>query len=90
MPLRPARCVSIYPLLFTQNGIPGRWVHGWDQQVHPRKKNKDGTVYSALTLDGGQTYEFRNFLDQERWENDWSADAYSPNEMGTEKSVIED
>ena len=62
--------------------------NGWDQQADPMKKKKDGTFYTALTLDVGQSYEFRYLLDQERWENDWTADAYSPNEMGTENSII--
>jgi hypothetical protein len=68
------------------------WSHdfnGWDQRAEPMKKKKDGTFYTALTLNVGRSYEFRYLLDQERWENDWSADAYSPNEMGTENSVIE-
>lgn len=61
----------------------------WDERAQPMKRKKDGTFYTALTLDAGRSYQFRYLLDNDRWENDWSADAYSPNEMGTENSVIE-
>jgi hypothetical protein len=27
-------------------------------------------------------------LDGERWENDWAADGYAPNNFGTEDSVV--
>lgn len=63
--------------------------NGWDELVTPMKKKKDGTFYTAITLDTENTYQFRYLLDGERWENDWSADAYAPNEMGTENSVVE-
>ena len=62
--------------------------NGWDKTANPMKKKKDGTFYTALTLDTGQAYQFRYFLDGERWENDWEADDYAPGEMGEENSVV--
>ncbi|MFW5714380.1 MAG: isoamylase early set domain-containing protein [Brevefilum sp.] len=61
----------------------------WDNTANPMKKKKDGMFYTVLTLDAGKSYEFRYFLDGERWENDWEADAYIPGEMGEENSVVE-
>ncbi len=60
----------------------------WDEGATPMKEKKDGTFYTALTLESGKEYQFRYLLDNERWENDWSADAYAPSEMGTENSVV--
>jgi 1,4-alpha-glucan branching enzyme len=60
----------------------------WDEEGQPMKKRKDGTFYTAVTLDTGQSYQYRYLLDHERWENDWEADDYVTNEMGTENSVV--
>lgn len=60
----------------------------WDEGANPMKQKKDGTFYTAVTLESGKEYQFRYLLDDDRWENDWSADAYAINEMGTENSVV--
>jgi len=62
--------------------------NGWDQQANPMKQKKDGTFYTAVTLQTGEEYQFRYLLDGNRWENDWQADAYDKNEMGDENSVV--
>lgn len=60
----------------------------WDQDADPMKMKKDGTFYTAVTLETGQSYQYRYLLDEACWENDWNADAYVPNEEGTENSVV--
>lgn len=60
----------------------------WDKTAHPMKKQKDGSFTLTLKLDAGRHYHFRYFLDGERWENDWEADAYVPNEFGSDDSVL--
>jgi len=60
----------------------------WNKSAEPMKKRKDGTFYTAVTLEVGKEYQFRYFLDNYRWENDWDADVYVPNERGTENSVV--
>ena len=62
--------------------------NNWDKTADPMKKKKDGTFYTALTLDTGKAYQFRYYLDDERWENDWNADDYTLGEMGEENSVV--
>ena len=62
--------------------------NNWDENADPMKAKKDGTFYTAVTLEKGQSYQFRYLLDGERWENDWEADDYVPNEMGLENSVV--
>ena len=61
----------------------------WSTTAHPMTKDTDGGFATALTLEPGRTYRFRYLLDGERWENDWAADAYVPNEFGGEDSVID-
>ena len=62
--------------------------NNWDREANPMKEKKDGTFYTAMTLETGKDYQFRYLLDDDRWENDWDADAYTPNEIGTENSVV--
>jgi len=52
------------------------------------KQLKDGSFSTTLSLTPGNSYRFRYLLDEERWENDWDADLYLPNEFGSEDSVV--
>jgi len=61
----------------------------WDITAHPMRRLKDGSFSVTLSVDAGQSYRFRYYLDGERWENDWEADQYLPNEHGTEDSVLD-
>lgn len=63
--------------------------NGWDPRAHPLKLRKDGRFSTTISLESDRTYRFRYLLDGERWENDWSADRYLPNEFGTDDSVID-
>ena len=60
----------------------------WSPTKHPMKKLKDGSFSVTVSLEPGQSYRFRYLLDNERWENDWDADAYVANQYGTEDSLI--
>jgi 1,4-alpha-glucan branching enzyme len=60
----------------------------WDKTAHPMEKQKNGSFSLTLNLDAGRHYHFRYFLDGERWENDWDAEAYVPNHFGSEDSVL--
>jgi 1,4-alpha-glucan branching enzyme len=53
------------------------------------KQRKDGSFSITVSLPAGQSYRFKYLVDGRRWENDWSADAYVPNNFGTEDSLIE-
>ena len=61
----------------------------WDQTVNPMKKLKSGDFSVTVSLEASRQYRFRYYLDGERWENDWEADAYLPNVFGSEDSVVE-
>ena len=60
----------------------------WNAKSHPMKRRTDGSFSTTVTLPAGRDYRFRFLLDGERWENAWQADAYLPNEFGTEDSVV--
>jgi 1,4-alpha-glucan branching enzyme len=60
----------------------------WDPEKHTLKRRKDGSFSTTISLKPGSSYRFRYLLDGERWENDWQADEYLPNEFGTQDSVI--
>lgn len=60
----------------------------WDQNSHPMKRAKDGSFSLTISLKPGYQYRFRYLLDGERWENDWAADSYLPNDLGSEDSVV--
>lgn len=60
----------------------------WSLSDTPMKKLKNGTFTTTMKLPCGNEYKFRYLIDSNRWENDWGADAYAPNEFGGEDSVI--
>ncbi len=60
----------------------------WSQESHPMKQLKDGSFSVTLSVPANQSYRFRYLLDGERWENDWEADAYEPNEHGSDDSIL--
>jgi hypothetical protein len=43
----------------------------------------------VIELPAGRTYQYRYLVDGDRWENDWQADAYAPNDYGGDDSVID-
>ena len=63
--------------------------NNWERASHPMNQLKDGSFSLTVTLETGRQYRFRYLLDGEKWENDWEADGYVPNEFGTEDSIVE-
>jgi 1,4-alpha-glucan branching enzyme len=62
----------------------------WAMHSLPMKRMKNGGFKLAIDLPCGNTYQFRYLLDDDRWENDWSADRYCYSEFGNcENSVVE-
>jgi len=61
----------------------------WHKSGAPLRPQPDGSWAVTLTLELGKSYRFRYFDNQARWHNDWEADAYVPNEFGTEDSVVD-
>lgn len=68
-------------------------LHGdftdWERNPIKMRHYKDGNFKASVTLEAGKSYRYRYQLDGERWENDWKADTYAPNEFDSEDSVVE-
>jgi 1,4-alpha-glucan branching enzyme len=60
----------------------------WDRETHAMHRTSGGSFVLTIGLPAGRTYRFRYLLDDERWENDWQADAYEPNSYGSYDSII--
>jgi 1,4-alpha-glucan branching enzyme len=60
----------------------------WDAEANPMKQLKNGSFSATISLPAGQSYRYRYLLDNERWENDWDAEAYSVNEFGGDDSIV--
>ncbi|HSG59924.1 MAG TPA: isoamylase early set domain-containing protein [Pseudomonadales bacterium] len=49
---------------------------------------KTGSYKLKLRLPTDAEFQFKYLLNDAEWENDYAADAYIPNDQGTENSVI--
>ena len=52
-------------------------------------RDAEGGFSLTVALDAGRAYRFRYLLDDQRWENDWAADAYLPNSFGGDDSIVD-
>ncbi len=53
------------------------------------KLDRNGFFKAEVELETGKEYQFRYLIDQDHWENDWSADKYVPSPFqGIENSVV--
>jgi len=60
----------------------------WSPVATPMQQAADTTWSVALSLDSGHDYQFRYLANGTDWHNDWAADAYLPNEFGSDNSVV--
>ena len=60
----------------------------WSETAAPLARAPDGSWSVSLTLDAGREYQFRYLDDLGAWHNDWAADAYAPNDFGSDNSVL--
>jgi 1,4-alpha-glucan branching enzyme len=60
----------------------------WTSAPIEMKKFKNGTFKTTVDLEVGKNYEFRYVIDGEKWENDWNADSYVPNEVTFEDNSV--
>jgi len=54
----------------------------------PMNPCPDGSFELVVELPAASSYQFRYLLDDHRWENDWAADGYVPNDYGGDDSVV--
>ena len=60
----------------------------WDKEQTKLRKQKAGHYAATLELEVGNEYQYRFVVDGERWENDWSADKYVPNNLSFEENSV--
>lgn len=60
-----------------------------DWRMVSMQPDADGSMFATFDLAVGHTYRFRYLIDGERWENDWAADSYVPNDYGGDDSVVD-
>jgi len=68
--------------------VCGEW-NDWSADADVMRRDPEGGFSVTVGLDAGQAYRFRYLLDGQRWENDWAADAYQPNDFGGDDSVVD-
>lgn len=62
-------------------------ANGWSPI--PMQQLKSGEFKTRVKLPAGRQFQFRYLIDGRRWENDDAADAYVPNEHGSENSIVD-
>ena len=68
--------------------VCGEW-NDWSADADVMRRDPEGGFSVTVGLDAGRAYRFRYLLDGQRWENDWAADAYQPNNFGGDDSVVD-
>ena len=68
--------------------VCGEW-NDWSADADVMHRDAEGGFSVTVGLDAGRAYRFRYLLDGQRWDNDWSADAYQPNGFGGDDSVVD-
>ena len=62
----------------------------WSHDQHAMTVDGDGTQSTvSIRLAPGRAYRFRYLIGGTRWENDWGADRYEPNDFGGDDSVVD-
>jgi hypothetical protein len=62
--------------------------NAWSKTATPMTRVGNHFV-ASISLAAGRTYRYKFLVDGERWENDWTADAYVSNEYGGDDSVLD-
>ncbi|MBI4681875.1 MAG: isoamylase early set domain-containing protein [Nitrospirae bacterium] len=62
--------------------------NNWNMSEHQMKKLKNGDFTATVELPCNREFRFRYLIDSCRWENDWFADKYVPNDYGSDDSVV--
>ena len=70
-----------------QADIAGEWDDWQLTPMKPAKRGK-GPFKLRLRLPKGSEYQFRYLLNGRTWDNDEAADAYRPNDMGSENGIV--
>lgn len=88
----PAGLVAVTFTMPRLEGVTGLNLagefNGWNPTAHPLTQAEDGTWSVTVELEAGRHYAYRYLSNTGEWLNDWQADAYQPNEHGTDNSIV--
>ena len=62
--------------------------NGWDPAANVFVKRQNNTRSVSATVNAGERYRFRYYIADDGWFNDDSADAYEPNEFGSQNCLL--
>jgi len=63
--------------------------NNWNTHASPMKRLKNGDYEISLKVEPRKEYQFRYFIDESKWENDWNADKYVKSPLGdSDNSVV--
>jgi 1,4-alpha-glucan branching enzyme len=48
--------------------------NNWNTHANPMKRQENGDYEISLKFEPRKEYQFRYFIDESKWENDWNAD----------------
>lgn len=60
----------------------------WNPDATPMKLGKKGVFRAVVELEPERTYQFRYLINGEHWCNEWHADGYTPNNLGTDNCLV--
>jgi 1,4-alpha-glucan branching enzyme len=60
----------------------------WETTATPLVKRPNNTRSASVMLESGKRYKFRYYQEDGTWLNEESADAYEPNEHGSQDCVL--
>ncbi len=66
----------------------GEW-NDWSADAGVMQRDAEGGFSLTVDLAPGRAYRFRYLLDGDRWDNDWTADAYVRNDFAGDDSVVD-
>jgi DNA-directed RNA polymerase subunit K/omega len=63
--------------------------NNWNTRANPMKRQENGDFEISLQFEPRKEYQFRYFIDESKWENDWNADKYVKSPLGdSDNSVV--
>ncbi len=63
--------------------------NNWNTHANPMKRLENGDFEISLKIEPKKEYQFRYFIDESKWENDWNADRYVKSPLGdSDNSVV--
>jgi hypothetical protein len=72
----------------TQNVAIVGDFNDWDPSRSPMTRLENGDFIITMDLDSKGEYKFKYLMDGLRWENDWYADKFVLNDLGSKDSVV--